>query len=217
MNLTSKSKRMILAGSSISVTALMIYGLWYVYAYHEDSWWWLGGLFVLEVVCLALMAVIPRWLDTPVVNQLAHSLANERLVLNGREQIWKVVGRMVLAYVVEIMIYGLCVYLVSLSRPQFMIMVFAVGILVMMSPMYADSIYRTCKNTYTIEGSNLIIDEWAWFRPKTDHLVIPIAEISHISRPNMSQVQIEVAGVKRPLASGIVSEELYNALKERMQ
>ncbi len=200
--------------------------LFYYIRYHEDDTRWAIGMMVLLFVLLVLwMNVLPRFLEMRVDNQHKAALRNERLVFNGKAStaryIYSLLGTFAFMFsMVMWMIYHDYPTL-PIGRAIGYCLRFAIFFMVCMSPIFGDALYRRIKNTYTIEGSNLIIDEWAWFQKKTDHLVIPISEIESIRKKNAGLVQvcnieIQVRGIKRVLATGVVGDPLYDALKERM-
>lgn len=225
--MTNKTRNIILIGSYIAMITVMFGMLYYDSRYHEDDTRWSIGMIVLLFVLLFLwINVLPRFLEMRVDNHHKVSTRNERLVFNGKEK-----GRIRWIYSLVFTFVFMFSYKMwddfrkypssSIGATIGACIVFASVFMLCMSPLYGDMIYRCFKNTYTIEGSNLIIDEWAWFRKKTDHLVIPISEIESIRKKNNGLVQacnieIQVQGIKRVLATGVVGDQLYNALKERM-
>lgn len=224
--MTNKTRNIILTGSYIAIIAVMFGVCFYYLCYHEDDWRWIIGMFVLMYALLCLwIYVLPRFLEMRVDNHHKAVPRNERLVFNGREKIARWVSLLVFTFV---FIFSFQLWMTYRNHPTSPIweaigfsLFFAVFYMLGMSPLYGDMIYRCVKNTYIIEGSNLIIDEWAWFRKKTDQLVIPISEIESIRKKNNGlaqacNIEIQVQGIKRVLATGMVGDLLYNALKERM-
>lgn len=223
MKLTSKKRNIILVSSSIVFPIVIGVLLWYSDTYHPGSWLWLGIVALVELALILLMIYcLPKMLEMRVYNAHGRQSVNERLVLNGRTLVWQLVGINVLSLVAMFTVYLIMQFALGEKHILFKTTFFMVGMLVLMSPMLADQIHRCIKNTYTIEGDKLLIDEWAWFKKKTDQLMVPIAEITSIRKAingwgQMCNVEIEVMGINRKLASGMVGEDLYNALKERMQ
>lgn len=224
--MTNKTRNTILTTSYIAMVVGLVGMVFYVVTYHEDDLRWPVGVLIGEFFLFFLwINVLPRFLEMRVDNQHKVTTRNERLVFNGKasiaRHIYSLLGTFVFMFSFEIwMIYH--------EHPTFPIgrtigisLLYAFFFMLCMSPLYGDGLYRRIKNTYTIEGSNLIIDEWAWFRKKTDHLVIPISEIESIRKKHNGLVQacnieIQVRGIKRVLATGVVGDQLYDALKERM-
>lgn len=223
MKLTSKKRNIILIGSYIALDVIMIGELWYVEKYHPDSWWWIFGILATEIILLLLLLyVLPKKLEMRVENTHLQPDTYKRIVINGQKKVWNVVGILIISFFTGVLTYAAMLWAQSHRHILFMSLFWCIGMGIFLSPFIADLIQRCIKNTYTIEGNNLIVDEWAWFQRKTNYLVIPIAEITSIRKTmtgwaQLCNVEIEVAGIKRKLATGIVGEELYNALKERMQ
>lgn len=225
--MTNKTRNTILTGSFIVMTASIFGMLYYVIYYRDGDWRWAIGALIAEFFLFFLWQnVLARFLEMRVDNQHKAVSRNERLVFNGKERgriRW--ISSFVFTFVM-MFIFGL--WMIYHDHPTYPIgraigfsLFYAFFFVVGMSPIYGDLMYRCFKNTYTIEGSNLIIDEWAWFRKKTDHLVIPISEIDSIRKKNSGlaqtcNIEIQVQGIKRLLATGVVGDPLYNALKERM-
>ena len=222
MKLTSKKRDIVLVGSNIVFSIVIVILLWYAQTYHPNSWRWIGILaLVVFILILLMMYGVPKMLEMRVENAHGRQSLNERLVLNGRPLVWQLVCRNLLSFVVMLTVYLATEFILGEKHLLFKTTFFMIGMLVLMSPMLADQIHRCIKNTYTIEGDKLLIDEWAWFQKKTDQLMVPIAEITSIRKAingwgMMCNVEIEVMGINRILASGMVGEDLYNALKERM-
>lgn len=224
--MTSKTRNIILTGSYIAMVVGLVGMLFYYIRYHEDDTRWAIGMMVLLFVLLVLwMYVLPRFLEMRVDNQHKAATRNERLVFNGKASIARNIYSLLGAFAI---MFSSQIWMIYHEHPTFPIgraigisLLFAIVFMVCMSPLFGDTIYRCFKNTYTIEGSNLIIDEWAWFQKKTDHLVIPISEIESIRKKNAGiahacNIEIQVRGIKRLLATGVVGDPLYDALKERM-
>lgn len=222
--MTNKTRKIILF-SAYGVYYLVFIGLYfYVNRYHiTDSNWMLGLALTTIVLLILLSGVLPRFLEMRVVNNHNSISRNEKLVFNGKEHAYRLYLFIMMLMVVMFVLNYFSLYSMHPERNVLRIsLVETILFMLAMSPMEADYIYRAMKNTYTIEGSNLIVDEWAWFRKKTDHLVIPISEITSMRKKNSGLVQtcnveIQVNGVKRVLTSGIVGDQLYNALRERME
>lgn len=224
--MTNKTRNIILIGSYIAMITVMFGMLYYYSRYHEgDTRWSIGTMVLLFVLLFLWINVLPRFLEMRVDNQHIAVSRNERLVFNGKGKITGYICSLVATFV---FLFAFQMWQDHKEYPTSTIgesvgacIVFASVFMLCMSPIYSDVLYRRIKNTYTIEGCNLIIDEWAWFRKKTDHLVIPISEIESIRKKNAGLVQtcnieIQVQGIKRVLATGVVGDQLYDALKERM-
>ncbi|MCQ2335475.1 MAG: hypothetical protein MJZ89_06540 [Paludibacteraceae bacterium] len=223
MKLTSKQRDIILMGSHLVLVAIITFALWYIDKYHTDNWWWIAGLGVLEIFLLVMVLnVVPNLFDMRVQNQHAWAYANERLEINGKEKVWKLVGIQIMDILLGGLVFATMQWAQSGRHIFLSTIFFETMMTILTSPLLADQIHRCLKNTYTIEGSNLIIEEWAWFKKKTDRLVVPINEIQSIRKTaggwvQLCNIEFEVAGIKRKLTSGMIGEELYNGLKERMQ
>lgn len=220
MKLTNKHRKWIYWITYFFCMALLFGSIWYVRKYHHGDLQWLFGANVWEILIFILMMTLPRILASRVDNDRTHGFVAERIVLNGKKRVWQLVGLIVISMIGGLIIYYLMALLFDDCNPIRMTIYFAIGSTLMMSPFFADNIYRCCKNTYVLEGNNLIIDEWAWFRPKTEHLVIPISDIESVRKMNgpilEQPVEIVVAGISRKLGSGIVGDDLYHELKRRI-
>lgn len=222
--MTNKTRKTLIISSHVLLELFCIGGWFYIHIgnHLEDRLVWIYIICTIALL-LGFTYVLPYLLRGEVTNGHHEITHNDRLVFNGKDRIWEQILQVIASYIVGFfMVY---VYeasngysgMQSIYRALIFVIIFAIW----MSPIYGDMIYRTYKNTYTIEGGNLIVDEWAWFRHKTDHLMIPIAEIEHISKKNVGTMQssniiITVAGIKRTLTCGIAGDEVYDALKERM-
>lgn len=220
MNLTNRQQNWIYWICNFFSMVLLIGTIWYVHRYHEDDIRWSIGVDVCALLILICTITLPRILASRVNNERTHGMIAERVVLNGKECVWQFVGLIVVSLIVSDVVYYLMALAFDFPNPIQMTIYFAIGFTLFMSPIFADHIYRCCRNTYVLEGNNLIIDEWAWFRRKTEHLVIPISEIESVRKnagPILAQpVEIVVAGIRRQLGSGIVGDELYRELKRRI-
>lgn len=222
--MTNKTRKTILITSFVLVELFYV-GAWYyifIARHLEDRLVWIYTIGMI-VLLLGMMYLLPYLLRMDVTNGHHAIMRNERLVFNGKDRVWEpilwVIAGLVLGF---IMLYTYAesegaIRIRSIYYALACTGIFAIGL----SPIYGDIIYRAYKNTYTIEGENLIIDEWAWFRRKTDHLTIPISEIEHIRKRNVGVMQgsniiMTVAGIKRTLVCGMIGDEIYDALKERM-
>lgn len=225
--MTNKTRNIILSGSYVAIVMFLVGSLFYGAYCHTSAdsnceiW-----LMVVELVLLGLwIFVLPRFLEMRVDNQHKTASRNERLVFNGK--VYRTRWIYLLSFTFVFM-FSFEIWMTYRNHPAFplwpaigLALAFSIFFMVGMSPLWGDMIYRCIKNTYTIEGENLIIDEWAWFQKKTNHLVIPISEIESIRKKNNGLVQncnieIQVQGIKRLLATGLVGDQLYDALKERM-
>lgn len=224
--MTNKTRNIILHSSFIAMSALIIGMLFYYVRYHEDDMRWAIGVMLLEIVLFGLwFYVVPRFLEMRVDNQHKVSTYKDRRVFNGREHIARYIyglaGTFVFMFSFEVWQIFHDHPTSSLGRAIGFGLLSATFFVLCLSPIWGDMIYRCVKNTYTIEGGNLLIDEWAWFRKKTDHLLVPISEIESIRKKNNGlaqtcNIEIQVNGIKRILATGMVGDSLYDALKERM-
>lgn len=217
-----KSKRMkIFQVGSYLLCSMVLVGIAYAMTINYENLYWKIGLLVLGVLVLIIeLYVLPKLSETQVDNGYPLTSPCERVVINGKDKKGLVIMTHGIGYVFTVLLF------VFMNRNEshltFVLLGSGIGFFIGMFPFAADQVYRCVKNTYTIEGNNLIIDEWAWFRKKTDQLVIPICQIESVHRKKygllqLSQVEIQVAGLKRILTAGWVGNELYNALINKMK
>lgn len=225
--MTSKTKNFILIGSQTLITVALCAGILLTNLFdarnHSLTWALCeGAIFILIVVFSCRL--LPQLLGDNIAHLQVKNHTNERIVLNGKSRIGKWIAWTFLGMgcVILILVFFHMAYTTRHSIPtgrHFYISVIVV--ILTFFPLYVEMGYRLYKNTYTIEGHNLIIDEWSWFRQRTRHLVIPIANIQSVRKVNLSlwqcNIEIQVAGVKRKLHCGLVGNDLFNVIKNITQ
>lgn len=225
--MTSKTKNFILIGSQTLITIALCAGILFMDFVdtrdHSVTWALCeGAIFILIVVFNSCL--LPKLLGDNIAHLQVKNHANERIVLNGKSKIGKWIAFSVIGMccMIFIWVFYHMAYTTRHSIPtgrHFYISVIVV--ILTFFPLYVEMGYRLYKNTYTIEGHNLIIDEWSWFRQRTRHLVIPIANIQSVRKVNLSlwqcNIEIQVAGVKRKLHCGLVGNDLFNVIKNITQ
>lgn len=226
--MTNQTRRKILIAFWIIYDLLLLFSVFVIEKWAEDSWIWNVIDIVLGILMLASIPIISKMVNMRIENRHNHTtMPNERLVFNGKPKFWRL-----FIFMTGMMMLFVCFAIILIFHDKYELIytnesirsLFYVSLIVF--PFFFgiykfNTLYRCYKNTYTIEGGNLIVDEWTIFRKKTDHLLIPINEIEALSKSvqgalPITNLKIKVGGVKRELETGVVGEDLYEALKERM-
>ena len=225
--MTSKTKNFILIGSQTLITVALCAGILLTNLFdarnHSLTWALCeGAIFILIVVFSCRL--LPKLLGDNIAHLQVKNHANERIVLNGKSKIGKWIAFTVIGMccMIFIWVFYRMIYTTLHSIPSKRhLYIDVIALILTLLPLYLEMGHRFYKNTYTIEGHNLIIDEWSWFRQRTRHLVIPIANIQSVRKVNLSlwqcNIEIQVAGVKRKLHCGPVGKDLFNAIKNITQ
>lgn len=224
--MTRKTKDIIFNVVFVTSTILILGLVFSIILLDIENLWVCAGLLVFEYLLLGFnMYLLPRILDKRVKNEHQVGTINERVVINGNNHAWKLFA---LAIILILFFMGTLYILLITEHPNIDPIkilkkeaIAAVFMTIVIAPVWGEMIHRAVKNTYIIEGSNLIINEWAWFMKKTDNLTIPISEIDSVRIAQRgvwgaSLVEIQVGDIKRKFTTGMVGDELYDELKRRM-
>lgn len=223
MKMNSKKMKAFQIGSYI-LCLIALAGLSYAMLHHDENIYWNLVYLALAILILVLeLYVLPELSETQSKNNYPIVFPSERIIINGKDKKSFLIIANITSYVFAVLFFAFILYNNGTKQiPIFRTILFGTIMFIAMLPAAADQIYRCCKNTYIIEGNNFIINEWAWFKKKTDKLVIPISQIESIQKKTfglwqMAQVEITVGGIKRKLATGTVGNELYNILINKMK
>lgn len=207
---------------SYNLCLIALAGLSYAMLHHNGNIYWNLVYLALAILILVLeLYVLPKLSETQCKNNHPIVFPQERIIINGKDEKRFLIIANITSYVIVVLFF----FILNNGTKQIPVsqtILFGIIIFIAMLPAAADQFHRCCKNTYIIEGNNFIINEWAWFRKKTDNLVIPISQIESIKKKTlglwqMAQVEITVGGIKRKLSTGFVGNELYNNLINKMK
>lgn len=224
--MTRKTKDIIFNVVFVTSTILILGLVFSIILLDIENQWVYAGILVFEFLVLGFdIYLLPRMLYKRVKNEHQVGIINERVVINGKNHAWKLY---VTAVMFIIFFMGTLYVLLITEHPNIdPIKILkkeafaAVFMTIVLAPTWGEMIHRAVKNTYIIEGSNLIINEWAWYMKKTENLIIPISEIDSVRISQRGAwgiclVEIQVGDIKRKFTTGMVGDDLYDELKRRM-